>query len=110
MPGGDRTGPRSLGAMTGRRMGYCAGYNMPGYANAGRGYGPGYGMGFGGRGGGGYGWRHWFYATGLPFWARTGSYAPTPENEVAGLKNEAEVLREQLEMINRRIEELEKKE
>jgi hypothetical protein len=91
--------------MTGRRAGYCAGYHIPGYANQV----PAYGTGFGGRGGG-HGWRNWFYATGLPFWARAGAYAPTPENEVAGLKNEANVLREQLEMINRRIEELEKKE
>lgn len=37
------------GAATGRRMGYCSGYAMPGYANA-AGYGPGRGRGGEGRG------------------------------------------------------------
>lgn len=65
MPRGDATGPAGLGPMTGRAAGYCAGYNMPGYANpiGGRGFGMGYGRGFGfGRGsrGGGFGWRHRF--------------------------------------------------
>ncbi len=31
MPRGDRTGPAGYGAMTGRGMGYCAGYPHPGY-------------------------------------------------------------------------------
>ena len=65
MPGGDRTGPRGLGPMTGRGAGYCGGYERPGFTNPA----PGYGMRFGGRfggWGGGRGWRHWYYATGLP--------------------------------------------
>jgi hypothetical protein len=51
MPGGDRTGPSGRGPMTGRAFGYCAGYNYPGYANAGYGRsfrsGRGFGRGFG---------------------------------------------------------------
>ena len=45
MPGGDRTGPRGMGAMTGRAAGYCAGFGVPGYANPviGRGFGMGFG-------------------------------------------------------------------
>ncbi|MDI3534182.1 MAG: hypothetical protein PWQ82_547 [Thermosediminibacterales bacterium] len=31
MPRGDGTGPRGLGPMTGRGMGYCAGFPVPGY-------------------------------------------------------------------------------
>jgi len=54
MPGGDRTGPAGLGPMTGRRAGYCAGYQAPGYVNPwprfGRGIGFGRGRGFWGRG------------------------------------------------------------
>jgi hypothetical protein len=68
MPRGDGTGPGGLGPMTGRAVGFCAGYPVPGYMNpvAGRAgfYGPvapafgpyragfyGYGRGFGfGRG------------------------------------------------------------
>ena len=63
MPGGDRTGPRGMGAMTGRTAGYCAGFGFPGYANpiTGRGFGMGFGRGIGawgrGFGGGGRGWR-----------------------------------------------------
>ncbi|MDH7481997.1 MAG: DUF5320 domain-containing protein [Armatimonadota bacterium] len=33
MPKGDGTGPLGLGPMTGRRVGYCAGYCMSGFAN-----------------------------------------------------------------------------
>ncbi len=79
MPAGDGTGPMGMGPMTGRAAGFCAGYNMPGYANPipGRGLGWGFGRGFWGWGGrgGGRGWRHWYYATGLPGWARLG-YGP----------------------------------
>jgi len=108
MPGGDRTGPMGFGPMTGRRAGYCAGYDLPGFANPV----PGYGMRFGGRfggWGGGHGWRHWYYATGIPGWARPGYVSPTREQELAGLKSEAEILKSQLDAINRRIEEMEKK-
>lgn len=108
MPGGDRTGPRGFGPLTGRRAGYCAGYDLPGSANPV----PGYGMRFRGRFGSwgvGHGWRHWFYATGLPGWARAGAVPPVPEQELAGLKNEAELLKDQLDAINRRIVELEQK-
>jgi len=47
MPRGDKTGPARAGIMTGRGMGYCAGYNMPGYMNScfGRGLGRGFGRG-----------------------------------------------------------------
>ena len=115
MPGRDRTGPRGMGPMTGRGMGYCADAGAPGYAN------PGFGRGFGGGrgwGGGGRGWRHRFYATGQPGWAR-GAYAygpafdypppPTPEQETQSLKSEAEWLKRQLDAISQRIEELESK-
>ncbi len=110
MPGGDRTGPRGLGPMTGRGAGYCSGYERPGFANPV----PGYGMRFGGQfggWGGGRGWRHRYYATGLPVWARPEYPAPVQaaEQELAGLKDEAEWLKGQLEAINQRIEELGKK-
>ena len=115
MPRGDRTGPRGMGPMSGRGAGYCAGYDMPGYMNPAPG--PGFGFGRGrGWGGGGRGWRHWFHATGLPGWVRFGGaspawgygpYAPpTPEQETEDLKTQAEWLKEQLDAINQRIEEL----
>ena len=113
-----------MGPMTGRGAGYCAGYGAPGYANPipGRGFGMGWGRG----GGGGRGWRHWYYATGLPGWVRFG-YGPTwaaragapygpytpaaiPEQETEFLRQQAEWLKEQLDAIGKRIEELGKEE
>lgn len=49
MPGGDGTGPRGTGAMTGRGSGFCRGFRQAGYAN--RGFGRGVG-------GGGRVWRN----------------------------------------------------
>jgi len=115
MPGGDGTGPVGMGPMTGRAAGFCAGYSAPGYANpvGGRGY-FGRGRGFWDRGGG-RGWRNWFNATGIPGWARagygfSGPVAPTvtAEQEVEGLKQQAEFLQNSLSHINERIEQLEK--
>jgi len=120
MPAGDGTGPRGMGPMTGRGAGYCAGYGVPGYANAipGRGFGMGWGRGRGG----GWGRRNWYYATGQPGWARFGyapawgaspvygPYAPTGEQQAEVLRAQAEWLNEQLEALNRRIAELEEKE
>ncbi len=116
MPGGDGTGPRGMGSMTGRAAGFCAGYNVPGFTN------PVQGRGFwrAGRGnfGGGRGWRHMYYATGLPYWARFGGAPnypnapqnvaqPNPEQEVELLKNQAEYFEGALEDIKKRIDELE---
>jgi hypothetical protein len=89
--------------MTGRGAGYCGGSPVPGFANpAAR-----LGLGWGFRGGG-RGWRHMFYATGFPGWARGGfGYTPpAPEQELAALKSQAEWLRDRLEAINKRIEDI----
>ena len=120
MPAGDGTGPAGMGPMTGRGMGYCGGYDAPGWAGPGYSWGFARGRGRGGRmgrgGGGGWGWRHQFYATGLPRWARWGTppvaaygrpYAgPTREDEVEMLKEEAEWLKQQLDAIAQRMDEL----
>ena len=122
MPRGDGTGPGGMGPMTGRAAGYCAGYPVPGYMNpvGGRGY---WG---GGRGGGGWGRRNWFYATGLTGWQRAGMGYPaygaaapyaapyggsytagmTKQQELDGLKGQAEYFEDALAGINKRIEEL----
>lgn len=116
MPGGNGTGPMGAGPMTGRGAGFCAGYGTPGYANpvGGRGF-FGRGRGFGG---GGWGRRNRYYATGLPGWARAGyagvAYEGTPfapglnaQQELDGLKGQAEYLEDTLDGIKKRIEELE---
>jgi Family of unknown function (DUF5320) len=97
MPGRDLTGPLGAGPGTGRGMGYCTGYNRLGLTNPGPGFHSGFG--FGGRG-----WRHRFYATGVPGWA-----APTQEQETADLKAQAGWLKVQLDAIQKRIEEIESK-
>ena len=112
MPGGDRTGPFGEGPMTGRGAGYCSGYNAPGYGTPRWGFGRGRGRG----------WRNQFYATGRPRWARFGggpgrgfgSWTPDPyymspptqQEESAALRQEAEWLKERLDAISKRIEEI----
>ncbi len=75
MPAGDRTGPFGAGPMSGRAMGYCAGFPVPGCANPawGGGFGRGWGCGRGfwrlarrGR------WGAMPYATGYPAWGPYG--------------------------------------
>ena len=116
MPRGDGTGPQGMGSMTGRAMGFCAGYAQPGYASPGFGAGTGLGFGRGFRGGG-WGRRNMYYATGLPGWARYGAvprgYAVPPvapqwsaENEAAALKQEAEMLEASLNNIKQRLDQL----
>ena len=61
MPWGDRTGPLGLGPRTGRGLGFCSGFNSPGFTKGsgwgfGRGWGRGLGRGWGrGRRGFGFG-------------------------------------------------------
>jgi len=131
MPRGDRTGPLGLGPMTGRAMGYCAGYPTPGFMNPwpgmgygrgsgfGRGFGMGRGIGFGrGRGWarGGF-WRFGGYPYppmmpyGDPYTMPYGSPPPsslTKEEEESFLKDQANILEEQLAQINKSLEELKK--
>jgi len=123
MPGGDGTGPAGMGPMTGRAVGYCAGYPVPGFMN------PVPGGAFWGRGrGGGRGWRNWLYATGLTGWQRAaqglpafgagGAYAApvawpfapatmSMAQELDLLKRQAEYLTNTVEGMRKRIEEIE---
>ena len=120
MPGGDRTGPRGLGSRTGRGLGYCSGYDTPGYIKGpgmgfGRGWGRGWGVGYGrGRG---WGYRIPMYAPIYPSYHDGILPTVTPENQINVLKQEKEYLESQMDGINnaiadisKRIEELEKKE
>ena len=119
MPRGDGTGPGGLGPMTGRAAGYCAGYSAPGYMNpsGGRlGLGFGYGRGFGRGMGRGYGrgFRSG-YVNPIPYNSPVygGSYYQPPidpKQEIGMLSEDANALKEQLDSVNKRIEELEKSE
>ncbi len=111
MPSGNGTGPAGMGPMTGRGAGFCAGFGAPGYANpvGGRGYGMGFGRGRGmGRGRGfGRGFA-WSGAAG-PYPANV-SFGPTvsAEQDLEGLKQQAEFMQNSLSQINERIEQIEK--
>lgn len=98
MPGGDRTGPLGAGSRTGRSMGCGGGYDRSSSADLTHGFRGGFDFR---RGGMGRGWRHRFYATGLLGWM-----TPTPEQEAADLKAQAEWLKGQLDAIQKRIEDL----
>ena len=105
MPGGDRTGPRGMGPLTGRAAGFCAGAGRPGFMNP-----LPWGCA-GGRGGGGRGWRNCYRATGLPGWARLygpglPTVAPDPRQEKRLLEDQAEALQAQLAAIRGRLDAL----
>lgn len=110
MPGYDRSGPMGLGPMTGGRRGLCnparTGYDTQFAGMYGLGRGMGLGRGF--RGGFGRGTGRTF---GRRFWNQPSyypAYAQNPEEELNMLKEEANSVKQSLDLINRRIAELEK--
>jgi len=126
MPGFDGTGPWGEGPMTGGGRGYC----NP--AGAGYGYGPGYGAGYGygrGRGyraGGGAGWGRGYGRGFGRAGVYGGAYGPAPygryappygasypmssQDEVAMLKEQARMVKAELDAITKRMEELHQEE
>lgn len=98
MPFGDRTGRFGMGPLTGRRMGYCAGYPQPGYVTQ-----RGPGMGFGqGRGRG----RGFGYGMGMNY-----GYHPGVESafdEKALLEQRSELLEKEIVAIKERLKALDK--
>ena len=116
MPRGDKRGPNGMGPMTGRGLGYCAGYDAPGFVSdapprGGAGYGRGYGFGrrggmgsgpgFGfGRGRGfGHGWGFRNYP--VPGFDVDPTYDPDDHRpdlvaELASLKEQVKALEERL--------------
>ncbi len=105
MPGGDGTGPMGMGSMTGRAAGFCAGYASPGRMNAaggrGRGGGGGRRSGFGvGR----FGWAP--MPAGYPAYGPVAPAAPTREQELDALKQQAAHFQGALTDIQQRIDAL----
>jgi hypothetical protein len=111
MPVGDRTGPSGMGPGTGRAMGYCYGYDSPGYVK-----GPGRGMGLGGRSGYGRGMgrgRGFMAGRGQGFYGQ--GYAPgfpaampamNKDEEIKMLKSQVEYLSNEQKNIEKRLSEL----
>jgi hypothetical protein len=107
MPGGDKTGPMGMGAMTGRGAGFCSGINRSGNANAvqGRGFGMGSGRGsWFPKSFGGHGWRNQYFATGQPGWMRFG---PAVADDKKALKQRSQALRSELDAIKKQLDDME---
>ena len=108
MPGGDQTGPSGRGPMTGRAVGYCAGYSEPGFARIGPGYGRGFGRGWG------RGFNRGYWGRGRCFWWRgtvpesSNIPAPYSPDEKTYLENMVKSLEEEIKAINERIQSLSK--
>jgi len=111
MPGGDRTGPEGYGSRTGRGLGYCSGYDNPGFvkgAPRGRGFGRGFGRDWGRSRGF---WRRGHYSE--PYYEPAPYYrTPYPESNKEGEKTYLEEmvkgLEEELKTIKERLQELTK--
>ncbi len=108
MPRGDGTGPLGYGSLTGRRMGYCAGYDLPGFANT-AGYG---GLGLAWGRGGGFG-RGMAFRRGRRGWGEQAFFpAPAgfpgygPVEEPTRIRAEIEVLEKTLEALKKRLDEV----
>ena len=110
MPRGDRTGPAGLGSRTGRGLGYCAGYESPGFAKSPGGggvwgydrrgaYYPGRGMAWG------RGSRGWWGRGGYFKGGRAGIFYAGPTYSTIQITEEQrlEVLKEDKEYIEAEI-------
>ncbi len=115
MPGGDRTGPMGMGAMTGRAAGDRAGAGSPNPV-PGRGHEMGFGWRCGARSrgfnGGGRRWRNMFRPNGLLGSMQILDHTaqdqkPAPEMEQQALMNKAESLQSELDIIRKRLGEIE---
>ncbi|MBU2045008.1 MAG: DUF5320 domain-containing protein [Candidatus Omnitrophica bacterium] len=111
MPGFDGTGPMGQGGMTGGGRGYCA-VNLNG-TGARQGVERGFFRRDGGRG-----HRNCFYATGFSGWMRAqrgmqafGGFGRIglKENELAIFKDQADYLKDELEAVQARVQDLEGK-
>ncbi len=88
MPRGDGTGPNGMGPMTGRGMGYCAGFAVPGFMNG----------GFGRRRG--FAWR----ARAMPL--QQIQPVMTEKQEKQYLEQELEILKQEMKEIEKRLKEI----
>jgi hypothetical protein len=100
MPGGDRSGPMGMGAMTGWGAGFCTGARQTGRGDM---------TLWGGR----RGWRNRFWATGLPGWIAADAGGgvnrwATPQPDKTILDQRVRDLKAELAAIQQRLDQLEK--
>ena len=102
MPGGDRTGPRGEGPMTGRAQGFCAGHDAPGYLNSGWPWGQGFP---------GQARRRWRFRGGAGSRLRGGFYGPYRESfmgvsERTMIENQIRILKDQVSHLEDQLDRL----
>jgi hypothetical protein len=120
MPKGDKTGPEGLGPRSGRGLGYCSGYNSPGYnkgiPQGGRGYNRRYEGEFGRGFGRGFGWgrgrryhllpEDLYYPHRNPIYASESNIEMNKEEEKHYLEKVVQNLENELKNIKNRLKEL----
>lgn len=106
MPYGDRTGLIEAEAMKAKGLGYCAGHPTAGYINRIGGWGRHWWQWLIHRPGG-YGWRHCFWATGLPRWLRWRGWQKVSPLFQKSPATEREVLEELKQQLQARIQAIE---
>ncbi|NMC61653.1 MAG: DUF5320 domain-containing protein [SAR324 cluster bacterium] len=112
MPRGDGSGPIGAGSMTGRRLGYCAGFGNPGFENTGtlRNKRGGFGRGAGFRQGIRRGAR--FQPDNFPVWSIVPRWSLMSDYDdiEQGLRteNEKALLKEEIKNLESRLQEVQK--
>ncbi len=97
MPRGDSSGPNRMGPRTGRGLGYCNGYDMPGFANSRRGFGRG--MGFRGS----------FGRMLMQPVQPVQPIQPTKEQEKQYLEQDAKALEEEQKLLKEELDDIKKR-
>jgi hypothetical protein len=107
MPRGDQTGPAGMGPRTGRGMGFCNGFDAPGFMNSGFGRGFGRGMGRGR----GFGRRmRWRRMASAPVQdTRVERYEPVAQPVQLSKEEEKKILEAELKEIDVEKKEIEKR-
>ncbi|MDA3907050.1 MAG: DUF5320 domain-containing protein [Bacteroidales bacterium] len=102
MPRGDRTGPNGAGAMSGRRMGFCVGNNVPGFQSDQSNF----------RGRGGFGFQHRFgrgwnqAGEGYGFRYSKGLFPSEPIDKKLLLEEQMDNLKKQLNELETQLKNL----
>lgn len=102
MPRGDRTGPNGAGAMSGRRMGFCVGNDVPGFHNQEANYRSGDGFGFRHR----FGGRNQQFESGYGYRRFRGLFPSEPINKKSALGDQIKNLKDQLEELENQFKNL----
>ena len=106
MPRGDGTGPRGEGPRTGRGLGYCAGYDTPGFAKGAPRGGGGFRRGRGVRG---CAPRNWTRRAAPPRPTASRQVNLTEEQEREMLEQEKEALENEVDALQKELEEIKKR-